>query len=52
MRVKSTVKEAEGTQVLGEGSIRQLVWDVCVPQAEVNLSLMFVSQLTMQHAVC
>lgn len=52
MRVKSTVKEAEGAQVLGEGSIQQLVWDVSVPQAEVNLSLMFVSQLTMQHAVC
>lgn len=52
MRVKATVKEAEGAQVLGEGSIQQLVWDVSVPQAEVNLSLMFVSQLTMQHAVC
>lgn len=52
MRVKASVKEAEGAQVLGEGSIQQLVWGVTVPQAEVNLSLMFVSQLTTQHAVC
>lgn len=47
MRVKASAKEEGGAQALGKAASSSCV-GVTAPQAEVNLSHTFVSQLTMQ----